>query len=102
LERKTKRLTQPIKEAIASKGIRACLNECGSMFSLFFGLSEVKSKEDLANLDQQLFIRLFRFLFEKGIYLPPSSHEAWFVSAAHTDAQLDATSQAVVDFIKNL
>lgn len=99
LEQKANRITGPIKEAIQTKNLNACVNQCGSMFSLFFGLREVKSREDLAKLDQELFIRLFQTLFEKGIYLPPSSHEAWFVSTEHTEQQLDQTAQAIVDFL---
>jgi glutamate-1-semialdehyde 2,1-aminomutase len=103
LEKKANRLTGPVKEAIREKkNLNACLNQCGSMFSLFFGISEVKSKEDLVKLDQGLFAHLFRTLFDKGIYLPPSSHEAWFVSSAHTEAQLDFTAERIVDFIRSI
>jgi glutamate-1-semialdehyde 2,1-aminomutase len=99
LEEKTNRLTRPILEAIRSKHLNICLNQCGSMFSLFFGVREVKSKEDMKNLDVGLFGRFFRALFEKGIYIPPSPHEAWFVSSAHTDAQIDFTAEQIVEFL---
>lgn len=102
LEEKANRVTGPVKEAILLKNLNACVNQCGSMFSLFFGIREVKSKEDLAKLDQGLFVRLFRTLFERGIYLPPSSHEAWFVSSAHTYAELDFTADQIVDFLLSI
>ena len=102
LEAKTNRLTNPIREVMRSKDLNACLNQRGSMFSLFFGIRQVKCREDLVKLDQDLFIRLFRNLFEKGIYLPPSSHEAWFLSTAHTDAQIDYTARCIVDFLNAL
>ncbi len=102
LEQKANRITGPVKEAIRAKKLNACVNQCGSMFSLFFGIREVKCREDLAKLDQELFIRLFQTLFEQGIYLPPSSHEAWFVSTAHTEEQLDRTAQAIIDFIASV
>jgi len=102
LEQKANRITYPVKEAIRNKHLNACINQCGSMFSLFFGIRDVKSKEDLAKLDQALFVRFFSTLFEQGIYLPPSSHEAWFVSSAHTEAELDFTAERIVDFIRSL
>ena len=102
LEEKANRVTGPVKEAIQFKNLNACVNQCGSMFSLFFGIREVKSKEDLTKLDQGLFVRLFRTLFERGIYLPPSSHEAWFVSSAHTHAELDFTADQIVDFLLSI
>jgi glutamate-1-semialdehyde 2,1-aminomutase len=102
LEQKAHRVTRPVQEAIRAKNLNACVKQCGSMFSLFFGIKEVKSKEDLAKLDQGLFIRLFKALFERGIYIPPSSHEAWFVSSAHTECELDFTANQIVDFILSI
>jgi glutamate-1-semialdehyde 2,1-aminomutase len=99
MEEKTHRLTQPILDVIRSKNLNICLKQCGSMVSIFFGLKEVRSNEDLKRLDLERFNHLFRTLFEKGIYLPPSPHEAWFISSAHTDEQLDFTAQQIIDFI---
>jgi len=102
MERKANRISGPVREAIRARGLDACLNQCGSMFSLFFGIKEVRSKEDLSKMDRGLFVRLFKTLFEQGIYLPPSSHEAWFVSSAHTDEQLDFTANSIVKFIYSI
>jgi len=62
-------------------------------------MKEVRSKEDLNKLDTALFNRLFQTLFEKGIYLPPSPFEAWFVSSAHTEKQLEFNA-VNLNFIK--
>jgi len=102
LEEKTNRLILPIQEAIRRKNLNACLQRAGSMFSLFFGVKEVKRKEDLKHLDEQTFGRFFRNLFDQGIYIPPSSHEAWFISSAHTNEQLDATAAQILTFIQGL
>lgn len=98
LQRKTERLTRPIREILDFQN--GCLQECGSMFSLFFGLKKVKSREDLKQLDEERFVRLFQYLFERGIYIPPSPHEAWFLSEAHTDAHIDYTIDCLRDFLK--
>lgn len=102
LQEKTDRLTQPIEEALKTFRVPACLQKTGSMFSLFFGLTKVRSKEDLNHLDQNMFNRFFRYLFERGIYIPPSSHEAWFVSSAHTSEHLDLTARTIVSFFDSL
>ncbi len=100
LQKKTDRMTRPIEEAIARKKGPICLQKRGSMFNLFFGLTKVTSKEDLKALDEEKFIQFFRYLFERGIYISPSSQEAWFVSAAHTEDHLDNAAQEICTFIE--
>ncbi len=95
---KTNRLTLPVQELLQSKN--GCLQQCGSMFSLFFGLKKVRSKEDLKTLDEEMFRRFFKTLFDKGIYIPPASQEAWFISSAHTEEHMDYTLESILSFIK--
>lgn len=103
LQLKTERFARPIQEALLRKKANACWQQAGSMFNLFFGLTSVRSREDLKALDQELFALFFRTLFEQGIYISPSAFEAWFLSAAHTDDQLDYASRCICAFIeKNL
>ncbi len=98
LQKKTNRLIEPLEEMITHTKTPACLQQCGSMFSLFFGLKKVSSKEDLQHLDEATFVKLFQYLFERGIYIPPSSHEAWFISMAHTEEHLDYTAECIRSF----
>ncbi|HSX11693.1 MAG TPA: glutamate-1-semialdehyde 2,1-aminomutase [Chlamydiales bacterium] len=100
LRKKADRLTLPIVEALAKKKCNACLQQAGSMFNLFFGLSKVRSKEALHVLDEKKFAQLFQYLFERGIYISPSSHEAWFMSAVHLDDHIDYTVKAICSFIE--
>lgn len=102
LQEKTDRLIHPIEEVLKTLRVPVCLQKAGSMFSLFFGLNKVRSKEDLTHHDQHLFNRFFRYLFDRGIYIPPSSHEAWFVSSAHTTEHLDQTAQTIIEFLETL
>lgn len=100
LSAKTDRLVRPLEEAM--KGpikTKVCVQRVSSMFSLFFGVEKVKRKEDLVRMDEKKFVEFFKYMFGKGIYLPPSSHEAWFVSDAHTDAQIDYTVKCVLEFL---
>jgi glutamate-1-semialdehyde 2,1-aminomutase len=98
LQRKSDRFVGPIREAL--RGKLACIQQVGSMFTLFWGVTKVRSKEDLKALDEEKFIRFFQFLFERGIYLSPSSHEASFISTAHLDEHLDQAVDSIVQFIK--
>jgi len=75
------------------------LQQCGSMFSLFFGLKKVRCKEDLKQLDERRFIHFFKYLFKRGIYFSPSSHEACFISSAHTEEHIHYTADAIVSYI---
>lgn len=98
LSRRTLAMTEPLKAALAKKN--ACLQQAGSMFNIFFGLKKVRCKEDLKQLDEEMFIRFFRYLFERGIYISPSSHEAWFMSHAHTDEEIEFTVKTMIEFIE--
>lgn len=98
LKKKTDLLTLPIKESLTDKN--GCLQQAGSMFSLFFGLKKVSSREDLSRLDSDRFALFFRYLFERGIYIPPHAHESWFISAAHTEEQLDYTRRTIDSFLQ--
>jgi len=99
LLKKTERLINPIWEAIKRKNAPMCIQQVGSMFTIFFGRREVRNMEEAKQLDQEAFARFFRYLFDQGIYIPPSPHEAWFVSSAHQDGNLDRTRDAILAFI---
>ncbi len=100
LERKTARLLDPIKERIQKKNWNACIQQVGSMFTLFFGKKQVRNLQDAMETDGQLYASLFRTLFDQGIYIPPSAHEAWFISDAHEDQHLDQTREAILTFME--
>lgn len=100
LERKTNIITQPVKEALKKKGAEACLQQVGSMFTPFFGRKQVRNLEDARSLNSQLFGEFFRYLFERGIYIPPLQQEAWFVSTAHEEKHLEQTRDHILDFIQ--
>jgi glutamate-1-semialdehyde 2,1-aminomutase len=67
---------------------KTCLQRAGLMFNLFIGVEKVHSHRDLAEVDQELFRELFAFALDRGVYLPPSAYEAWFISFAHSERDL--------------
>jgi glutamate-1-semialdehyde 2,1-aminomutase len=101
LQRKTERLARPIQEAIIRNELNACVQYKSSMFTLFLGKRKVSSFEDGLGCDKDRFARFYLFMRQKGVNLPPLQLEAWFLSAAHTDEQIDYTSQTIVEFLED-
>lgn len=99
LERKMKRFVDPVNEKIRSDGLKACLQYVGSMFTLFFGKTAVHCMEDAQACRLDLHREYFQYLFDQGIYVPPSQFEACFVSAAHKEEHLNSLKEGVLDFL---
>ena len=78
------------------------VNRVGSMATVFFTRGPVLDWTSAAKSDTRAFGRFFRAMLAQGIYLPPSQFEAWFVSAAHTDADIQRTIQAAESALKSL
>jgi glutamate-1-semialdehyde 2,1-aminomutase len=91
LEEKTTSLVEALRQMMHDNKITGCVNQLGSMFTPFFGASKVRKK---TILDQPLYCKFFKQLFQQGIYMAPSPYEANFVSSAHTEEQLEKTRKA--------
>ena len=76
------------------------INRVGSMFTWFFTDQPVTDYETAKRADTKRFAAFFHHMLERGVYLAPSQFEAGFVSAAHTEADIAATSSAALDFFK--
>ncbi len=72
----------------------SCLNRVGSMMTPFFAPAPVSDYRQAAAADTQAFAAFFHTLLDEGVYIAPSQYEAMFVSAAHSDADLNATIAA--------
>jgi len=95
LEASTKRLADGIEDHLRRLQVQACVQRFGSMWTLFFHPGPVRSWQDAVGCDTQRFARFYQALLQRGVLLPPSQFEACFVSAAHDDASIDATLQAI-------
>jgi glutamate-1-semialdehyde 2,1-aminomutase len=71
------------------------VNRVGSMITFFFTDQPVTDWDSAQNADRARFGEFFRRLLERGIYLPPSQFEAAFISAAHTDEDIERTAAAI-------
>ncbi len=95
LAAKTKTLVQGIVKAASKHNIGMQQNNVGAMFGLFFTeQDEVTNFAQVSKCDAKLFARFFHGMLEQGVYLAPSAFEAGFVSAAHTDTDIENTLQA--------
>lgn len=98
LERKTNLITEPVKDLISKKNLPICVQQVGSLFTLFFGRHEVRNMEEGSRLDLERFAQFFRYMFTNGVYIPPWQYEAWFVSSAHQDKHLIKTRDLILKF----
>jgi glutamate-1-semialdehyde 2,1-aminomutase len=72
------------------------------MFGFFFTASPVRRWEDAKRADTDRFAAFHGAMLERGVYLPPSQFEAWFLSSAHGDAEIDATIAAAREAFASL
>ena len=89
LEALGKRLEAGVKDAIARTGAVAHIVRLGSAFTIFFTKEEVVDFASAKRADAARFGRFFHGLLDRGVYLVPAQLEAAFISAAHTEADID-------------
>ncbi len=74
------------------------VNRVGSMFTFFFTPDPVTDWDSAKKCDTARFGEFFHFLLDRGVYIAPSQFEAGFVSAAHSEADIQATVDAAREF----
>ena len=103
LSAKTEKLTFGLKERAHQADIALTTNSVGGMFGLFFSKEpQVTTFAQVMQCDQALFKRFFHAMLDEGVYLAPSAFEAGFVSAAHSDEDLDKTLDSAEAIFKRL
>jgi glutamate-1-semialdehyde 2,1-aminomutase len=91
LERLSARLESGVRSAANLAGVAHQFARVGSMMTLFFATEPVSNWPTASRCDTKKFSRWFWGMLDRGIYLPCSQYEALFVSAAHSEADIDAT-----------
>jgi len=94
LEEKAAFLALELEQVAARGRVPVTINRVGSMLTVFFTDHPVTNLEQARRSDLGLFQRFFQGMLAKGVYLPPSQFEAWFVSLAHSQGDLEATVAA--------
>jgi glutamate-1-semialdehyde 2,1-aminomutase len=88
------KLVDGIAAAAKEAGVQVTANRVGSMFTWFFNPDPVADWASASKSDTAAFGRFFRAMLDSGIYLPPSQYEAAFLSAAHTEEDVQKTVNA--------
>ena len=95
IEKKTEKLAAVMRETF---GGTVCVNQVGSLMSLFFTGEKVVDYDTVQTSDTNRYSAYFKAMLKEGIYLAPSQFEAMFVSAAHTDKDIEKTCEQIRKF----
>lgn len=96
LESYTKKLVDGIKELAKAHKVPCCINQLGSLFTLFFTNQEqVESLEQVQLTSTAAYNHYFNVMLEEGIMVPPSKYEAHFISKAHGAEEMKKTMKGV-------
>ncbi|GAA1272129.1 glutamate-1-semialdehyde 2,1-aminomutase [Sphaerisporangium rubeum] len=82
-------------EALTAAGVPHRLQTAGNLFSVFFTATPVTDFATAQTQSTAAYRAFFHSMLDQGVYLPPSSYEAWFLSAAHTDEALSQVAEAL-------
>lgn len=100
LEAKTIYLKEGLEKVLSESGIPYVINQKGSMISVHFSAKPVTDFAAAAAADNALFNRFFHEMLKRGIYLPPSAFESWFLNNALSYTDLDATIAAAKESLE--
>ncbi len=91
----TDRLADGVLGVFADAGVPAVVNRACGLMTVFFTSNPVTDMDSASATDREAFGAFFHGMIDNGVYLPPSQFEAWFVSTAHSDADIAETLDAV-------
>jgi glutamate-1-semialdehyde 2,1-aminomutase len=84
-------------EALTAAGVPHVVQSTGTMFSVFFTDEPVRDFAGASRQDTAAFAAFFHAMLDRGVHLPPSAYEAWFLSAAHDDRAVATVVDALPD-----
>ncbi len=102
LDKSAAALADGLQKVAAEAGIPVQVDREGSMLGMYFTDQAVSSFDDAKTSDLERFTAYYKGMLARGIYLAPSQFEAAFVSAAHTEADIEATLAAASEVFQSL
>ena len=102
LDDKTAYLKQGLDEVLKASGLPYTINHLGSMISIHFSEHAVTDFASAASANNERFKKYFHAMLNRGIYLPPSAFESWFLNNALTKEDLDKTIKATEESLKEI
>jgi glutamate-1-semialdehyde 2,1-aminomutase len=95
LKQKCNYLKDGINRIINKIGIKAQVCNIASLLTLFFTDHSLRNMNDVMLSDTKVFSKYFNYMLDKGIVIPPSQYEAYFISTTHTQEDLDKTLDVI-------
>ncbi len=102
LEKRTERLVTTIRDCMADSRVKGCVNSVASMFSVFFGIDRATTGTEAMAADREMYDRMFRYMLEHGVYLPPSALEVDFMSLAHRGEDITVLEEGFKGFFESV
>ena len=102
LAERTAQLCDGLDARARAAGIPLSTNRAGAMFGVFFTDGQVTNYAEATACNQEQFNAFFHGMLDRGVYLAPSAFEAGFVSAAHGDAEIEATLAAAAETFQQI
>ncbi|MBT2572384.1 glutamate-1-semialdehyde 2,1-aminomutase [Bacillus sp. ISL-51] len=96
------KLEKGILTHAAAHGITITVNRLKGALTVYFTDEKIVNYEQAENTDGEAFAKFFKLMLERGINLAPSKYEAWFITTAHTEEDIDATLKAVEDTFRHM
>jgi glutamate-1-semialdehyde 2,1-aminomutase len=93
-------LVDGMASTLSEAGVDHRINRCGSLFSLFFGSAPIRDFATARSADHAAYARFFHGMLDRGVSLPPSGYEAWFMGAAHGEREVERTLDALRRWVR--
>src|SRR5271156_2995665 len=102
VDRKTQRLADGLRSALKETNVAGQVNLVGSLLTMFFTEQPVRNYADAKTSNSTRFAAFFQEMLKRGIFIAPSQYEALFVSAAHSDADIDRAIEAARESLASI
>ncbi|HEX7878426.1 MAG TPA: glutamate-1-semialdehyde 2,1-aminomutase [Candidatus Eisenbacteria bacterium] len=97
LEATARALADDLRRMAREAGLSVIVHQLASLLTVFFAEGPIRNYTDAAGADRARFATFHRAMLERGVFLPPSQFEAWFLSTAHGQSDLEATRRAAAE-----
>jgi glutamate-1-semialdehyde 2,1-aminomutase len=94
LESLGSQLAEGLRSAMRKTRVCAQVQQIGSMICVYFTDKKVRNVDDALRCDRQSFATFFRGMLKRGVYIPPSQFECWFLSLAHGEGEIEKTIES--------
>ncbi|MCQ2071219.1 MAG: glutamate-1-semialdehyde 2,1-aminomutase, partial [archaeon] len=102
LEKTTQELVARMRDSMEDLNVPGCIQTVASMFSVFFGIDEATNGTEAQSADRTMFNRMFAYMLDHGVYLPPGALEVEFMSIAHDEEACDKIATTFDGFLREV